>query len=81
MFYREDGVTTYVGYERVVGKLDGRAGSFVVQVRGTHQEGKVDASLSIEPGSGTGDLYGIRGAGTLIWQGNEGAVTLDYDFE
>ena len=69
------------GYERIVGALDGREGSFVVQVRGTHQEGKVDASLSVEPSSGTGDLRGIRGAGTLIWQGHEGAVTLDYDFE
>ena len=81
MIYRDDGVTSYVGLERVVGALNGREGSFVLRIQGAHQEGGVDASLSIEPGSGTGDLRGLRGAGTLTWQGNTGAVTLDYEFE
>lgn len=81
MFYAEDGVTTYVGLERFVGKLGDREGSFVLQVRGTHQEGQVKAALTIEPDSGTGDLREIRGMGELRWEGSEGSVILDYDLE
>ena len=81
MFYAEDGVTTYVGLIRFVGKLGDRAGSFVMQIRGTHQEGLVKAALTIEPDSGTGDLREIRGMGELRWEGSEGSVTLDYDLE
>lgn len=79
MFYAEDGVTTYVGMERFVGKLGDRTGSFVLQVRGTHREGEVEAALTVEPGSGTGDLRGIRGLGELHWQGGNGSVKLDYE--
>ena len=81
MLYRDDGVTPYVGLERVVGRLGGRQGSFVLQVVGTHQEGTVQASLSVVSGSGTGDLRGLRGAGELVWQKDQGTVTLDYDIE
>lgn len=79
MMYRDDGVTSYIGLERVVGRLGDHQGSFVLQVTGTHQEGVVQASVSVVPGSGTGDLRGLTGAGELHWQTDQGAVTLDYE--
>lgn len=81
MMYHDDGSATYVGLERVVGRLGDRAGSFVLQIGGVFEGGAVKASWSVVPGSGAGDLRGLRGEGTLAWQGHQGTVTLDYDFD
>ena len=79
MLYRDDGLTSYVGLERVVGRLGGRQGSFVLQVIGAHQEGLVEASIEVVSGSGTGELRGLSGSGAIRWQTDQGTVTLDYD--
>ena len=81
MLYADDGSATYVGMERVVGQLGDRHGSFVLQVSGVFENGTVKASWFVLSGSGTGDLRGLRGAGTLVWQDSQrSSVTLDYDF-
>lgn len=79
MLYRDDGVTSYIGLERVVGRISERQGSFVLQVTGTHQEGLVQANVSVVTGSGTGDLRGLTGAGELHWQKDQGTIMLDYN--
>ncbi len=81
MMYRDDGVTPFIGLERVVGRLGERQGSFVLQVSGTHMESGLQATLTVVSGSGTGDLKGLRGEGTLVWSEQQQAVTLNYDFE
>jgi Protein of unknown function (DUF3224) len=62
MFYASDAQATYSGYERVVGRLAGRSGSFVLQSSGTFENG-VATKWSVVPGSGTGDLKDLRGQG------------------
>src|SRR5262245_23226673 len=61
--YAADGAATYVGMERVEGTLRGRAGSFVLELRGTFEKGKAESTWSVVPGSGTGELTGLRGRG------------------
>ncbi len=39
----------------------------------------VRGTLSVVPGSGTGDLRGLRGEGDLVW--SHGSITLEYDVE
>src|SRR5437762_14116434 len=56
MMYRSDGSATFVGLERVVGHLAGRAGSFVLQRTGVFENGVAKASYFVIPGSGTGEL-------------------------
>lgn len=82
MGYADDGTATYVGLERITGKIGDRTGSFVVQHTGMF-DGKIAKSeLSIVPGSGTGELSGVQGKGTFeAGMGSDGerSVTLDID--
>ena len=64
MMYRSDGSATFVGLERVVGTLAGRAGSFVLQRTGVFEEGQAKESYSVVTGSGTGELRSLRGEGS-----------------
>jgi|SRR5262252_3593366 len=82
MFYGDDGIATYFGFERVVGKLGGRSGSFVLQGSGTWKEGVATTAWSVVPGSGTGELKGLRGDGGFA-AGREAEVSygLDYHIE
>ena len=80
MMYRSDGSATFVGLERVVGRIAGKAGSFVLQRIGMFEGGLAKESYSIIPGSGTGELLGLRGEGTsAVGHGNEHPMTLDYE--
>lgn len=82
MMYRDDGSASFVGLERVVGSVGGRSGSFVFQHLGAFKGGVATVTLIVVPGSGTGDLHGLRGEGGFT-VGHQGpySVTLDYDFE
>lgn len=73
----------YVGLERFSCTLAGRSGTFVVQSQGTFADGVATTTWSVIPGSGTGELAGIRGEGGYsTGQGDEAvAVTFDYHFE
>src|ERR1700752_3173170 len=64
MIYRTDGSATFVGLERFTGQLGGKTGSFVLQRTGSFESGVAKESYSVIPGSGTGELHGLRGDGT-----------------
>lgn len=80
MMYAGDGSATFVGLERVVGRVAGKAGSFVLQRTGKFENGVAKESYSVIPGSGTGELQGLRGDGTsAVGHGAEHPVTLNYE--
>lgn len=56
-----DGGAGYLASERVDGVLEGRHGTFVVQHGGIVDDSEQHAFGHIVPGSGTGDLRGLRG--------------------
>jgi hypothetical protein len=56
------GSAGYVAIERVTGTLRGRSGSFVFQHSGTMDQGTQRLSITVVPGSGTGELAGISGS-------------------
>ena len=79
MMYRSDGSATFVGLERVVGRIAGKAGSFVLQRSGMFEGGVAKESYSVIPGSGTGELQGLSGEGTsAVGHGTEHPITLSY---
>jgi hypothetical protein len=63
MIYRDDGVASFVGLVRVVGRIGQRLGTFVMQETGTFEGGVAMGHWTILPGSSTGQLRGIRGEG------------------
>lgn len=80
MMYRDEGSASFVGLERVVGRLGDRSGSFVLQLNGTFEGGTVTSAWSVVPGSGTEELRGLRGEGGLVFRhGQESSITLDYE--
>lgn len=79
---RPDGSGSFVGIERVTGQLGGRRGTFLLQDAGTVQDNIVSGDWFVVPGSGTGELAGLRGEGGFRANLGEGAqVHLDYWFE
>jgi hypothetical protein len=81
MMYRSDGSATFVGLERVVGQVAGKAGSFVLERTGVFENGVATESYSVIPGSGTGELRGLCGEGTsAVGHGTEHPLTLNYEF-
>ena len=82
MMYRDDGSASIIGLERVVGSVGGRSGSFVLQHSGTFKGGVATVTLLVVPGSGTGDLRGLRGnGGFAVGHQQPYPMTLDCDFE
>ncbi|MGF6884614.1 hypothetical protein ABIA39_007205 [Nocardia sp. GAS34] len=77
-----DGGASFVGIERVTGTIAGRAGTFLLQDQGTVAGSIVSGDWFVVPGSGTGELVGLRGTGGFKANLGEGAeVWLDYWFE
>ncbi len=70
MTYREDGTGSFVGQERIVGRLGGRSGSFVLEHRGTFDKTSVTDAFMILPDTGTGELRGLCGEGSLALGGH-----------
>jgi hypothetical protein len=82
MMYRDNGTASFVGLERVVGRIGDRSGTFVLQHVGTFESGAAKVIWEVVPGSGTGDLRGLRGAGGFAsTQAQRYPIKLDYDFE
>lgn len=79
---RADGSASFVGIERVTGKLASRKGTFLLQDAGTVRGNVVDGDWFVIPGSATGQLAGLRGEGGFHANLGENAqVHLDYWFE
>jgi hypothetical protein len=66
MLYDNDDAT-YSGYERVVGALGGRSGSFVLRLQGGFEHGAARTTW-------TGELAGLRGEGGYVARQGEAEV-------
>ena len=60
---RDDRSASLVSVQRFRGKVGGRQGTFVLQGSEVVENGKIKATWFVVPGSGTGDLSGLRGEG------------------
>jgi hypothetical protein len=75
------GSNVYVALERVVGRLAGRSGTFVIRHGGLDIAGAPAVSQGIiVPGSGTGELAGLRGDVTFEHDEAGARAILEYHF-
>lgn len=80
MMYRSDGSATFVGLERIIGRIGDKTGTFVLQRTGVFEGGQAKESYSVIPGSGTGDLRGLLGDGSsAVGHGMEHPFALRYE--
>jgi len=66
MYYAADGTSTYVTLMHVVGRLGDREGSFVLSGTGTYDGTQARGESTVVPGSGTGELAGLRGTAVSV---------------
>lgn len=79
LYYRGDGTAAFVTLGEISGELDRRQGGFVVTTTGTFDGDVAASEWTIVPGSGTGELRGIAGTGTMTTRpGQPGTYRLDY---
>jgi hypothetical protein len=77
-----EGSARMVSMQRVEGAMGGRRGSFVLQGEERIEGGRIRATWSVVPDSGTGELAGLRGEGGFDGEFGKGSDgTLDYWFE
>jgi hypothetical protein len=74
------GSAGYVAMERVVGTLDGRRGSFVLQHSATMTRGAPRMSITVVPDSGTEELAGLTGTMLVIIADGRHSYDFDYSF-
>jgi hypothetical protein len=80
MMYRSDGSATFVGLERVIGRIGSKSGTFVLQRIGVFESGQAKESYAVIPGSATGELRGLLGDGSsAVGHGTEHPFTLNYE--
>jgi hypothetical protein len=80
MMYRSDSSATFVGLERVIGRIGAKSGTFVLQRIGVFEGGQAKESYSVIPGSATGELQGLLGDGSsAVGHGMEHPFTLNYE--
>lgn len=82
LVYTDETTGSFVGYEFIEGTLDGRAGSFVLEHRGSFgSDGTIACALTVQPGSGAGELTGLGGTGSFTARHGETTTpyTLSYE--
>ena len=80
MTHLDSGNASFLGYEKVVGSLSGRAGSFVLQHTGSYDGGKATSELQVVAGSGTDELAGLSGTGRFsAGHAEEHEMPLEYE--
>ncbi|TQJ04903.1 DUF3224 domain-containing protein [Amycolatopsis cihanbeyliensis] len=84
MYYAGEGFAgdgqTAPGFERIEGSVDGREGSFVVRHTVRYGASGVEGTWTVVPGSGTGELAGLGGSGTIAGASEIMDYTFDYSF-
>ncbi|MDT8909376.1 DUF3224 domain-containing protein [Amycolatopsis sp. PS_44_ISF1] len=75
----DGGETTSPGYERFTGTVAGRRGSFVVRHEVAFDPKGIESRFEVVPGSGTGELAGLTGTGSV--HGALGEPSMSYTFD
>lgn len=79
--YLNGGTGTFAGMELVSGRVDGRAGTFVLEERGRFgSDGTVHCSFEVVEGSGTEELTGLRGTGGFTYRHGETKVAYTFEY-
>lgn len=75
----QSGSAGYVAVERVTGALHGRRGSFALQHSATMHRGTSSLSITVVPGSGTGELAGLSGTLNIIIADGKHSYEFEYE--
>ena len=72
------GVAGYVAIEVFTGTLDGKSGTFALMHSATMDKAGPKMTVTVVPGSGTGELKGIAGVFSIVIEGGVHRYDLEY---
>jgi hypothetical protein len=72
------GSAGYVAIEQITGTLHGHSGSFTLQHIGAMDHGNLRLSVTVVPGSGSGELTGISGSMTILHESDKHSYEFEY---
>ena len=82
MAYAREGSAAYVGFERFVGRVHDRTGSFILRHNATSARGRQAAEWTIVPDSGAEQLRGISGEAHIARDAGGGhTFALEYELD
>jgi uncharacterized protein DUF3224 len=82
MAYGHEGSASFVGIERLNGRIGDKHGNFVFQHVGTFKDGVAKSTWSVVPNSGTGALRGLTGeVNSALGHAKSYPVELSYEIE
>ena len=76
-----EGSAGYVAIEQVSGSLHGKKGTFALQHSGTMDKGQQHLEITVSPGSGTGELAGLKGTMSIRVEGGKHFYELIYSLQ
>lgn len=77
----EDGTSSFIGIEEIIGELDDKSGSFLLNHKGSHKDGVAKSTFEIIPQSGTSELSGIQGNGSYEATHENAEMRLTFSFD
>jgi hypothetical protein len=78
----EAGSAVYLALDRIAGRLGNRLGSFVLAHHGTVSAASAETAASVVPDSGTSELAGLRGRGSIsVADDGTHTLILEYEFD
>jgi hypothetical protein len=80
-FRGPEGSAAYVALERIEARLANRFGTFVLMHAAVADSSGQHGEWQVVPGSGTGELRGLRGRGEYRLGANGPVFTLDYEID
>lgn len=72
------GSAGYVAVEKVTGTLGGRSGSFALQHNGTMDQGELGLTITVVPGSASGELAGLEGSMSIEIEDGQHSYRFEY---
>ncbi|TGA95171.1 DUF3224 domain-containing protein [Streptomyces sp. MZ04] len=82
LVYTDETTGAFVGHEFIDGSVDGRSGSFVLEQRGSFgADGTISCTLTVHPGSGSGELAGLTGTGSFTTRHGASAVPYTFTYD
>ena len=80
MTYLPDASAVFLGFQRFVGRVGAREGSFIFQHGGRFASGVATDTWTVVPNTGTGDLVGIRGQ-VEFSAGHQNSYEIIFEYE
>ncbi|MFD7080060.1 DUF3224 domain-containing protein [Streptomyces sp. NPDC059918] len=78
--YTGEGTGSYTGLELLSGAVDGRAGAFVLEQRGTFDADGTRCTFEVVAGSGSGGLAGLSGSGAFTYRHGDTSVAYEFGY-